>query len=90
MDSGRQPVLRSAIEFRVLDDLSSVVVSQESGEAHALTPVATAIFERCDGATTVEQMTVDIVEIFDCTPEQMERDVHAFLVDLAARGLIEW
>jgi PqqD family protein of HPr-rel-A system len=87
--SSRRPALRPSVEFRVLDDMSSVVVDPASGEAHALTPVATAIFERCDGSMTMAEIVGEVVEIFDCTPAQAESDVITFLDDLAARGLIE-
>src|SRR4051794_14846633 len=82
LDFGQRPAIRAAIEFRVLDDLSSVAVDPDSGQAHALTPVATAIFERCDGMMTIREIIGDIVDIFDCTPDQAERDVAVFLGDL--------
>jgi PqqD family protein of HPr-rel-A system len=85
-----KPALRPTIEFRVLDDLSSVAVDPESGEAHALTPVATAIIERCDGSLTAREIVADIVEIFDCSPGQAEKDVLAFLDDLKTRQLVDW
>lgn len=85
----RRPVLRENIEFRVLDDLSSVAVDPVSGQAHALTPVATAIIERCDGTMSVEQIVDEIVEIFECDRSQAERDVVAFLSDLQERELID-
>jgi PqqD family protein of HPr-rel-A system len=84
-----RPVLRPAIEFRVLDDLSSVAVDPVSGEAHALTPVATAVFERCDGTLTEREIAAEVAEIFDAPRQQVESDVLAFLDDLAARGLID-
>jgi hypothetical protein len=86
----RRPVRRGAVEFRVLDDLSSVAVDPDSGEAHALTAVATAVFERCDGTLTVGEIVEEVTDIFDAPREQVERDVLAFLDDLSARGLIEW
>lgn len=88
--ASRRPVHRTTAEFRVLDDLSSVVVDPESGQAHALTSVATAIFERCDGTMTVEEIVQDIVEIFDCTLDRAQDDVLLFLDDLASRALIDW
>jgi PqqD family protein of HPr-rel-A system len=87
--SARRPVLREKIEFRVLDDLSSVAVDPDSGQAHALTPVATAIIERCDGTMTVDEIVDEIVEIFDCDASQAQTDVLAFLDDLATRELID-
>jgi PqqD family protein of HPr-rel-A system len=91
MTNGRlaRPVLREKIEFRVLDDLSSVAVDPDSGQAHALTPVATAIIERCDGTMTVDEIVGEIVEIFDCDASQAQTDVLAFLDDLATRELID-
>jgi Coenzyme PQQ synthesis protein D (PqqD) len=88
--TSRKPALRSTIEFRVLDDLSSVAVDPESGQAHALTPVATAIIERCDGTATAEEIVAEIIEIFDCTPMQAEKDVLTFLDDLKLRELVDW
>ena len=86
----RRPVRQESVEFRVLDDLSSVAVDPRSGQAHALTPVATAIFERCDGSMAVGEIVGEIVEIFDCTRAQAEQDVPAFLSDLSDRDLITW
>jgi PqqD family protein of HPr-rel-A system len=84
-----RPTLRPSVEYRILDDMSSVVADSEAGDAHALTPVATAILERCDGTMTVSEIVDEIVEIFDCTPDQAKQDVVAFLDDLSGRGLIE-
>lgn len=84
-----KPTLREGIQFRVLDDLSSVAVDPESGQAHALTPVATAILERCDGTQDVEAIAADIVEIFDGPGDQVRADVRAFLDQLIELGLIE-
>lgn len=88
--TARRPVIRSTIEFRVLDDLSSVAVDPESGQAHALTPVATAIFERCDGSLTVEEIAAELTEIFDCPAVQLRSDVANFVGDLSERGLVDW
>lgn len=85
----RKPVIRQTIEFRVLDDLSSVAVDPESGQAHALTAVATAIFERCDGTMSVDEIVNDITDIFECDGNQARADVLTFLGELSDRGLID-
>ena len=85
----RKPVVREQIEFRVLDDLSSVAVDPESGQAHALTAVATAIFERCDGTMSVDEIVTEITDIFECDEEQARTDVLSFLGELTDRGLID-
>jgi pyrroloquinoline quinone biosynthesis protein D len=86
----RRPVRRATVDFRVLDDLSSVAVDSASGEAHALNPVATAVLERCDGTMTVAEIVDEVVAIFDAPAEQVAADVRAFLEQLAGAGLIEW
>lgn len=86
----RRPVRRPAVEFRVLADLSSVAVDPETGEAHALTPAATAVFERADGTLSVQEIVAELGDIFDAPRDQLERDVVAFLDDLAARKLVDW
>jgi PqqD family protein of HPr-rel-A system len=84
----QKPTVRELIEFRVLDDFTSVAVDPDSGQAHALTPVATAIFERCDGTMTVDEIVQEIVDIFDCDGHQARGDVVAFIDELRERGLL--
>ena len=86
----RRPTRKPDVDFRILDDLTSVAVAPESEEAHALTPVATAVFERCDGTMTVGEIAAELADIFDAPADQIARDVEAFLDDLVARGLVEW
>ena len=90
MDLMRRPLRKETVEFRVLDDLSSVAVDSETGEAHALNPVATAVLERCDGTMTVEEIVAEVEAIFDAPAEQIAADVRTFLEQLAGAGLIEW
>ena len=85
-----RPVLRPTVDFRVLDDLSGVVVNLESERAHALNPVGVAVLERCDGTLTVREIVDEVCDIFDAPREQITADVHAFLADIDARGMIEW
>jgi PqqD family protein of HPr-rel-A system len=85
----QKPSVRELIEFRVLDDFSSVAVDPDSGQAHALTPVATAIFERCDGTMSVDEIVQEIVDIFECDGDQAQSDVVAFIDELRERGLLD-
>jgi PqqD family protein of HPr-rel-A system len=84
----QKPAVRELIEFQVLDDFSSVAVDPDSGQAHALTPVATAIFERCDGTMSVDEIVRDVVDIFECDDAQAQNDVVAFVDELRERGLL--
>lgn len=89
MIQASKPMLRDGIQFRVLDDFSSVAVDPESGQAHALTPVATAILERCDGTQDVDAIANEVMEIFDGPADQVRSDVRAFIEQLVGLGLIE-
>ena len=86
----RRPVRKETVDFRVLDDLSSVAVDRESGEAHALNPVATAVFERSDGRMSVDEIVQEVVANFDAPEEQVAADVRSFIEFLSGSGLIEW
>ena len=88
-ESNDRPVVRPTVVFRVLDDLSGIAVDAESEQAHALNPVGVAVLERCDGTLTVGEIVVEVSDIFDAPPEQIAADVHAFLADIAGRGMIE-
>ena len=83
-----RPIRKETVDFRVLDDLSSVVADPETGEVHAHNAVATAVFERCDGSMTATQIMTEVVEIFDASAEQVAVDVEQFLNDLTERGLV--
>ncbi|KYF88265.1 hypothetical protein BE18_50915, partial [Sorangium cellulosum] len=55
----------------------------------ALNPVAAAVAARLDGARTVAEIAAEIAASFASTPpDAVERDVIAFLEELAARGLL--
>jgi len=85
-----RPVRQPTVDFRVMGDFSSVAVDPVNGMAHALNPVATAVFERCDGSLTVRDIVAEVVEIFDGPPDQIAGDIETFFDDLDTRGLIEW
>ncbi|WP_394825162.1 pyrroloquinoline quinone biosynthesis peptide chaperone PqqD [Pendulispora albinea] len=55
-----------------------------------LSQSAAAIAERCDGTRSVSEIAHQLAATTQgATEEQIERDVIAFLEDLAARGLLE-
>jgi PqqD family protein of HPr-rel-A system len=87
-NSPHRPVRKETVDFRVLDDLSSVVADPETGEVHAFNAVATAVFERCDGSMTATEIVAEVVEIFDVPSEQVAVDVEDFISDLTERGLV--
>ena len=56
----------------------------------ALDPTAVALWDLCDGETTVEEMTLAVCALFDASPETARSDITAVLDTLAAAGLLEW
>lgn len=56
----------------------------------ALDPTALALWELCDGETTVEEMTLAVCALFDASPETARSDITALLDTLDAAGLLEW
>ena len=69
------------------DELVEVVV-EPSHEAFRLNDTAFALWELCDGATTVQEMTEAVGVLFAGSDEQLGRDVRAALEHLLAAGLI--
>ena len=90
MDPTARPTLRASVDYRVLDDLSGVVVDADNGQAHALNPVGVAVIERCDGTLTVDEIVAEVSDVFDAPRDRIEQDVRQFLDDIGARGMIAW
>ncbi|WP_437569840.1 pyrroloquinoline quinone biosynthesis protein PqqE [Sorangium sp. So ce542] len=86
---GDRPLLAS--KARLVRDRASgreILLYPERGLA--LNPVAAAVAARLDGARTVAEIAAEIAASFASTPpDAVERDVIAFLEELAARGLLE-
>ena len=65
-----------------------VVLPDDAGVV--LDPTALALWELCDGETTVQEMTLAVCALYDATPETVEPDITGVLVRLEAAGLLEW
>ncbi|XXT58777.1 pyrroloquinoline quinone biosynthesis protein PqqE [Sorangium sp. So ce590] len=80
-----------ASKARLVRDRSSgreIVLYPERGLA--LNPVAAAVAVRLDGARTVAAIAAEVAASFAAArPDEVERDVLAFLEELAERGLLE-
>jgi PqqD family protein of HPr-rel-A system len=55
---------------------------------HFLNESARAIWELCDGATTIEEMASAVSELTGLTPEDAHRDVSVAVERLRALGLV--
>jgi hypothetical protein len=85
---GRNP---DFIFRRIADELILVPIRQQVGDLqsiYTLTPVAAAIWEWLDGATTVGAIVRRLVEDYDVTVGQAEVDVQEFLHALHQLGAV--
>jgi PqqD family protein of HPr-rel-A system len=66
----------------------TAVYNPDTGTLHLLNPSAMAIWELCDGETTVEEMAVAVAELTGASTDAAESDVSAALAQLQNAGLV--
>jgi hypothetical protein len=57
------------------EETRSLIVVPDQDRVHVLNPTARALWELCDGTTTLEELTAAICELFDVAQEQATADV---------------
>lgn len=82
-----RPVRAEGLELLVTD-VEVVVRFVGSTRQVALNPTAFAIWELCDGRTTVDEMVRAVWQLFDIDTEQAHADVAMALDRMRTRGLI--
>lgn len=66
----------------------AVVVTPATALVHELDPVATFVFERCDGKVNGWGIVEAVVEAFDVSRDTAASDLAALLTDFADRKLV--
>jgi len=66
----------------------TAVFNPDTGTLHLLNPSALAIWELCDGETTVHEMVVAVAELAGVGLDAAESDVSAALTQLENAGLV--
>jgi PqqD family protein of HPr-rel-A system len=66
----------------------TAVYNPDTGTLHLLNPSALAIWELCDGETTVGEMTIAVSELTGASLDAAESDVSAALTQLENAGLV--
>ncbi len=69
-------------------DKGAVVTGSRATRAVALNPTALALWELCDGDTTVAEMVDAVCELFAIGSEQARGDVESALAQMQAAGVI--
>jgi hypothetical protein len=83
----RLPRRRGDIELRE-DGARAWLVDPQTATTHGLNPTARAIWELCDGTTTVDELVRAIGEVFDVPPSSARADVEAIIAQLQGTGLV--
>jgi hypothetical protein len=85
----RLPRRRS--DVRLYDkELRSFLVAPDQAVAHELNPTARAVWELCDGATTVDELADAVCQLFPVTRDAAVSDVVAVVSRFVSSGLVEW
>jgi len=51
--------------------------------------IALEILKRCDGNSTIDAIVDDLARVFSAERDEVARDVHEFLSELAAKRVLE-
>lgn len=68
----------------------TLVCTREGGTTYVLNPTARAVWELCDGSTTVAELADALCEVFAVPRSRVVADVAAILERLSEVGLVEW
>jgi hypothetical protein len=82
-----RPVRGSGLWVRQSGD-ETVLVDGEHERVHLLNETALALWELCDGETTVEEMVMAATGLFDADADRLQRDVLDALQAMRDRELI--
>lgn len=84
----RFPKRRTELASRVIGD-EAVVVVPASSQVHELNPVASFVWQRCDGNHEGYEILKDMLSEFEVQEEEAEKDLTALLEELAELKLVE-
>ncbi len=88
-DPARAPHRRPGLEAEHRDG-TAVLIDGEGVEVGALDVTAAALWELCDGVTTIEEITTAVCRVWAVEPEVAQRDVERTLELLASAGFVTW
>jgi PqqD family protein of HPr-rel-A system len=77
----------AALPFQRMDE-ETIVVDPKSREVHLLNETAARIWELLGTASSVDDLVATLAEEYEgASPEDLRREVQAFLDDLGSKGL---
>ena len=87
LTTSSRPVRGSGLWVRQSRD-ETVLVDSEHDRVHVLNETALALWELCDGETTIEEMVTAATGLFDAEHDRLRRDVLDALQAMCDRELI--
>lgn len=85
----RLPKRHADVQLRDEGHEARLIVPGRS-TTYALNPTARAIWELCDGSTTIDELTDAMCQVFDVSRAKAGTDVTAVLEGLVAADLVDW
>jgi Coenzyme PQQ synthesis protein D (PqqD) len=85
----RRPLRNSDVWVRQTKG-ENAIYDPTSGSVHLLNETAQAIWDLCDGETTVDEMVTAIVELCGMHRDIVIEDVDRILTDFGTAGLLTW
>lgn len=82
------PLRASAASVRT-DENGAIVARLSPGAEIALNPTAFALWELCDGETSIAEMVDAVCQLFEVDADQASRDVEEAIKQMRAVGLIQ-
>lgn len=83
-----RPQRRPDVQVQSAGDTSAVLSAEGGSAAYALNDTALALWELCDGRTTVAEMVGAVTMVYAEEPASLEHDILAALAELQGDGLI--
>lgn len=79
---------RSEVAARIIGE-EAVVITPGDSRVHELDPVATFVWQLCDGERTGWHLVDEVVASFDVDRDRAARDLDGLLHTLSEKGLVE-
>lgn len=82
-----RPAREEGLRLRESGD-ETILLDKGNRKVHVLNETALALWQLCDGETTVEEMLTAASGLFDASRAQLQRDVIGALSAMQDRGII--
>ncbi len=76
------------IKTTLMPDGHVVLFNAKTEWAQVLNPVGALVWEYCDGATSVAEMTKEIAKLLQADRATLQDDINSLIGDLLSQGLI--